>query len=343
MMLNPYVYLSFFACAVLTAMAVGLLRYHALAVGLVDKVTARSSHSTEVPRGGGLGIVLVWVLMSSVAYAFGWLTLANAFAWLGLVLGIAILGYVDDHNDIAVIWRLPLQWLLCVGVAVALGVPQSFIHWNHAWGTVVWWLMVVLGALWSTNLFNFMDGTDGLAAVEASVVLGAGGYGFLMVNDMTMMWLCWSLAAACSGFLVWNWPKARIFMGDVSSTTLGFCIAVFALYGYRYHDMSLVAWAIVYAVFWFDTTVTLLRRMWQREAWTMPHRTHAYQRLQLIGWSHAQILVCMLGLNGLCLIAAYWGQHHDQLWVALGMVVGLLTLCYGVLERVAPMPAREQH
>jgi Fuc2NAc and GlcNAc transferase len=165
-------------------------------------------------------------------------------------------------------------------------------------------LLAVVGLAWLTNLYNFMDGIDGLAASEA-VSVGLVGGGILAVAGADGIALAaFSLAATAGGFLVFNWPPAKIFMGDVGSGLLGYAFGVLALASERAGAVPLVVWMFLLAVFIVDATATLIRRVMKGERWYEAHRAHAYQRAVQAGYSHRQVTLAIMGLNVLLAVAA---------------------------------------
>ncbi len=174
-------------------------------------------------------------------------------------------------------------------------------------------------------------------------MLGVGGFFLWQAGGAALAIPAWVLAATVAGFLLWNWPRAKIFMGDVGSSVLGFLIAVFALAGEVWFDVPMLLWVILYGVFWFDATLTLLRRMAAGERWYAAHRSHAYQRLHHGGgWSHGRILGGTIALNAVLALIALWANVHREelLWAVLVAFIAL-TVVYAMVERMAPMyPAR---
>jgi Fuc2NAc and GlcNAc transferase len=191
-----------------------------------------------------------------------------------------------------------------------------------------------LTLVWTTNLFNFMDGLDGIAGSEAVFVSGAGAWlnwregGAL---GLTAAMAC--LAATCLGFLRWNWPPARIFMGDVGSGFLGFSLAVLGLAASQQGMLPIEIWAILGAVFLVDATVTLVRRLARGDRWFEAHRTHAYQNLARRWKAHlpVTILVIMVDvfwLLPLAILAANFPPHAlSLLAVALAPLIALVIAC----------------
>jgi Fuc2NAc and GlcNAc transferase len=320
---------GFIAAAVLAAAGTWIVRRNALSRGMIDRPNERSSHVVPVPRGGGLAIV---VTVTLGMFGLWWAGVADTSLALAVVGGgcaVALIGWMDDRRSLPAfvrilvhfgssawaIWILgglpPVQWGSAV---VDLGLP----------GDVV----AVLGVVWALNLFNFMDGIDGLAASEAVFVAGAGAvaqyYGPYGSSHAALL-----VAAAALGFLAWNRPPAKIFMGDVGSGYLGFVIAVLAIRFSRDFAAGIYVWLILGGVFLADATVTLVRRAARGERVHVAHRTHAYQRLARRWGGHARVTLATVALNCLwlwpcaLLATAYPASARWIALVALGPIVML--------------------
>jgi Fuc2NAc and GlcNAc transferase len=168
------------------------------------------------------------------------------------------------------------------------------------------------------NLYNFMDGIDGIAGVETLVLGLVTGLWFGSAGDAALAIFCLGLAGAALGFLLWNWDPARIFMGDVGSVSLGACFALLALIGSIQYELPFIAFLILYGVFLADASLTLLRRLWRREKWWQAHRSHYYQRAVQSGLSHAQVSSAVLLVNLLLAgVASLHVYRHISGWLAL--------------------------
>ncbi|RME34462.1 MAG: glycosyl transferase family 4, partial [Gammaproteobacteria bacterium] len=183
-----------------------------------------------------------------------------------------------------------------------------------------------LGIVWMTNLYNFMDGTDGLAAAQAVTAAGTGGLLLMQHGALPAGLYSLAIAAAAAGFLVFNRPPARIFMGDVGSYFLGFTLAVLAVAGERTGQLSL--WCSLTLLAWFltDATLTLLMRIARGDPWHQAHREHAYQRLVQMGWSHGRLLAAFLALQLFILIPLALLGSFDP-GIALGGFLCATALC----------------
>lgn len=264
--------------AILSWLAVGMVLIVAHYIGLAATPNHRSSHSTPTPHVGGIGMVLATSVMVSWLWTTGKLS-ESLFLLYGLSLIMAGVGLLDDLYQLSQRLRLSVQILL-IGLAVIHAFPACYDD-----GLVFLSTVLLIGCgVWWINLFNFMDGIDGLAAsqglfmvVAAALLLWIFGSGEPDVEGVFLLLVM--LAAVLFGFLMHNWPPARIFMGDVGSTWLAFMIFTLALLAMSNGHLSLITWLVLAAVFVVDATVTLVSRMLRGEPWRTAHSTHAYQRL----------------------------------------------------------------
>lgn len=245
-------------------------------IGLIQSPNARSAHTKPTPTGGGGAIAVVGTagLLLTAAVEGD-----PKFAVVGaLAMAFAALGFIDDRSDLSPALRFPLQ-LLLTGSLVALAHPPPPLGIGPMeFSGIALSALLVLTGLWWINLFNFMDGIDGIAASQAVLVL-AGSTIVTLVNGQTPLLAVTVLIAATSGFLVRNWPPARIFMGDVGSNFLAFAILAVALLGSGDNSTSYPIWLILGSLFVCDATVTLVRRLLNGEKPWHAHNCHAYQHL----------------------------------------------------------------
>jgi len=290
----PVFVLLFVISALITGCVRTLLGRH----GLMDLPNARSSHAVPVPRGGGVGIVLaflsavVWALESRlIPYRLAWALIGGGFA-------VAIVGFIDDRFRLAawpriVVHSLAAAWAVwCLDAAhpVQFSSGVDFSHWVRRCAAFA-------ALVWLTNLFNFMDGIDGLAGMEAVCVSGLGAFLLFRNGSPSGSQLSLMLLAASLGFLIWNWPPAKVFMGDVGSGFLGFTLGVLALFSSEADSNRVWPWLILLAAFVTDATVTLLRRMFLRVRWYEAHRSHAYQHGAKAFGSHAKVTIVVAAIN----------------------------------------------
>ncbi len=299
-----------------------LYRQLALRWHLVDIPNARSAHKETVARGGGLPLMLAFTAayLGIVYGAAGFGSLVDGIILLSLVL--LLIGVVDDSRNLGVATRLFSYGLCCLLAA-----------WHLLPGHPPWlWLMAGLGLLWLLNLYNFMDGLDGLAGFEAVfVTLSAAVLGWHAGMDSFLVNICLLLASACCGFLVVNWPRASLFLGDAGSVPLGFLLGALCLLFVQDGWQWLACWLILLAAFVVDATVTLLWRIARGERFLEAHNMHAYQRLSRYWGSHVRVLAVLAAVNLLWLLPlAYLSLQWPQytLWLLplayLPLVVGVL-------------------
>lgn len=280
--------------ALIAAVVVALLRRTRAASLLADHPNERSLHSTPRPRVGGIGI-LAGALSIGLSFAEGPGALILACA-----LGLGLLSLLDDLRSLPVALRLSAHLLAALVVMSTVAyVPAQALAWH--W---IAWLAAVVSMVWMTNLFNFMDGADGLAGSMAIVGFGAYALGAALAGQASLALVSLAIASAAAGFLPFNFPPARVFMGDAGSIPLGFLAAALGVQG-----VASGAWPVPFPVLAFspfivDATFTLLRRLLRRERVWQAHRTHHYQRLVLAGWSTRRLLASSALLMVACAASA---------------------------------------
>lgn len=303
----------------------GALRRYALARSLMDIPNARSSHSVPTPRGGGVAIVVSFLLALPLMAGMGFIAWSLTWALLGAGAGIAVLGFLDDHGHIAARWRLLGHFAAAIWALFWLGglPPVNVFGYTLMLG----WLGHVLAAVylvWLLNLYNFMDGIDGIASVEAICVCVGGALLYVLLGSTDLaqptVWVTpVLLAAAVVGFLFWNFPPARIFMGDAGSGFLGITLGVLSLQAAWVGPQLLWSWLILLGVFIVDATFTLLRRLLRGDKVYEAHRSHAYQYASRRFGRHLPVTLVVGGINLFWLLPV-------ALWVGLGGIDGLLGL-----------------
>lgn len=304
-----------------------ILRRYALARSIIDIPNARSSHSVPTPRGGGVAIVLSFMLVLPLLAMMGQVDWSFVLALSGAGGGIAVLGFVDDHGHVAARWRL-------LGHFVAAGWGLYWLGGFPAielFGQVIelGWLgkaLVAVYLVWLLNLYNFMDGIDGIASVEAITCCLGGIILVGMSGGQGYAWPLGLLAASVFGFLLWNFPPAKIFMGDAGSGFLGILLGLFSLQAAVIDPALLWAWLILLGVFIVDATLTLLRRLLAGARVYEAHRSHAYQHAARRFGSHLPVTVGVAVIN-LCWLLPLallvgWGRLEG----ALGVLIAYLPL-----------------
>jgi Fuc2NAc and GlcNAc transferase len=330
----------FAGAAIASAVLTWIVQRFFLAPGMLDRPNARSSHARPTPRGGGIAIVLTLLVGAFMLGAGG------ALEWpelMALTLGggaLAVVGYVDDRAGLGVMPRFAVH-LLAAAIAVALLIGREGARAMFPLLPEFVVLGVLLaGAVWSINLFNFMDGIDGIAGAQA-VFMAAASALLIETTGSPLAWsaVCAMTAGACAGFLVWNWPPAKIFMGDVGSGFLGFWLAALALALHVSGSLDIWVSIILGTIFLADSTATLLSRMASGQKWYDAHRLHAYQKLTRRLGSHARVTLGVCAINvGIVLPAAWWAQRAEELapWIAGSLLTisgaVCITLGAGVTE-----------
>ena len=320
------------AAVLASVVLTGVTRAWALRIGLLDAPNSRSSHTVPVPRGGGQAIVATMWLLAVPLMALGCASVRDCASFLLPGTAIAIAGYIDDRRSLRASTRFAVHAVSC-GVALLGigGIPATEIAGVTLPGGLAGALIVGIGMVWCVNLYNFMDGIDGLAGGTA-VLTGGALFGLAAVNGMLGGGpvIALMFAAASLGFLVYNWPPASIFMGDVGSGFLGFAIAWASVWALHAHALSLASILIVVAPFLVDATVTLLTRAVRGERVYEAHRSHLYQRLSRRLVSHQAVTLLYLGLELFVMVPlALWVNGRAA---AEGAT---LALVYGLLAAVA--------
>ncbi|HEY9752467.1 MAG TPA: glycosyltransferase family 4 protein [Coleofasciculaceae cyanobacterium] len=303
---------------------------------LLDVPNGRSSHTMPTPRGGGVGFLLAFAVISWSIIWLNWLaekqvipglptsitelviSLQPLCCWL-VLLPLAIVGFLDDRSHISATGRYLVQ-ISCAALAVTYfgAFPQPWLIPLGMVGQIVAIALTIIGFTALVNFYNFMDGLDGLVASVTAAQLS-----FLAFYLNQPLW--WLLVGALLGFLWWNWSPARIFMGDVGSTVLGACVAIALLQADR---PPLVAWSALAICLPLlgDAIYTLICRLSRRENIFTAHRSHLYQRLHQSGWSHGQVsltyLLITLIIAGLIFSLSSFGAILSLGVTAIGLWLG---------------------
>ena len=299
-----------FAGFAASAAGVALLRRWASQRRLFDLPNERSMHSQPMPVGGGLAIVAVVVVGMALCAVAGVVEVTPSLVALGAgAVFVAAVSWLDDLRGLPV----AVRFLAHVAAAVTLesvgAWPAACLLAGTVAGKVAVGLLALLWIVGLTNAYNFMDGIDGIAGSQA-VVAGLGWVVLTWGSGRVETWLGLLLAAASLGFLVHNWPPAKIFMGDVGSAFLGFGFAALAVIGARHDPRLALAGVLLVWPFVFDTSFTFLRRLRGGENVFRAHRSHLYQRLVLAGYSH-RFVTCLYGALAVvgAALALVWARH----------------------------------
>lgn len=274
---------------------------------LLDIPNARSLHTVPTQRTGGIA------LMAGILS--GWMLLIQFMAWWIVLpaLGLFVLSLVDDMRSLSAKTRLIGHFSASMLVTLGAGID---------------WLLlppVLLYIVWMTNLYNFMDGSDGLAGGMALFGFSFYGIAGLMNGNDAFAMLNFSIGAAALGFLFHNFPPAKVFMGDAGSIPLGFFAAAFGVWGWQLGFWPFWFPLLVFSPFVADATVTLAKRTLRGEKITQAHRSHYYQRLVLLGWGHRNTALAEYVLMLLAGASALWcmGMDVHSQWILL--------VCWGAI------------
>lgn len=267
-----------------------LIRRYALRNKIVSIPNERSLHDIPTPVGGGLAIVFTWYIGITILFFNGIIERGLYFALLSGVI-LTIVSLIDDLIGLKASIRLCFHFITAILAFIFLGGLRQLIipgiEMNYIF---LVYPFAIIGMVWFINLFNFMDGVDGFASLEAVTICLV--LFFLSGSIINLL-----LLACIAGFLFWNWPKAKIFMGDVGSTQLGFILVVLGIYFHNTYQFSILNWIMLTSPFWFDATLTLFRRWRNGEKLGEAHRKHAYQRIVRSGFSHLKVNMYLLIIN----------------------------------------------
>ncbi|MEC4747381.1 glycosyltransferase family 4 protein [Methylomicrobium sp. Wu6] len=305
----------------------GLIRRYALRSNLIDVPNQRSSHTLPTARGGGMAIVAVFLAGIGVLFAFGKLTQVQSWALLGAGAWVALVGFLDDHRHIPAGWRLLAHF---AGAGWGLFWLDGFPP-LHLFGQIVdlGWAGHIFGLfylVWLLNLYNFMDGIDGIAGIEAITACLGGVLLFRLSGDQSLWLEPALLAAASAGFLLWNFPPAKIFMGDAGSGFLGIMLGLISIQSAGLNPNLFWSWLCLLGVFIVDATWTLWRRFRLGERLHEAHRSHAYQFAARRFGSHKAVTLGVGAIN------LFW-----LLPLAVSISLGLLNGILGVALAYLPL------
>ena len=279
----------------------------------LDYPNERSLHRKPIPRAGGIaiaaGVVAGCVVMGSFPAMAGW------------ALFLLIVSFADDHRSLAIAVRLPAHSAAAVGALFSSSIGPL---------DPVWIIVLSIAIVWMTNLFNFMDGVDGLATGAAVIGFSIYGSAAFSQHNIAVAGFAGIVATASIGFLPFNLTPARAFLGDTGSIPLGFLGAVLGILGWRSQLWPLWFPVVVFAPLIADASVTLLRRMLRGERFWRAHRSHYYQRLVLMGWTHTRVSIAywiLMILTGTVAVLAR--DVSDTAQVVAGILVALLLFLVG--------------
>ena len=313
-----------FACS---ALLCGIYLHFARRWHIVDIPNARSSHQKPTPKGGGLPLMLAFFI--GVGLVFGpsifWASYYSAIFWGAGFL--TLLGVVDDNWILSVRLRFFAYGLCSVLTSAVL------LRTGNTEPSLILICFSAFAILWALNLYNFMDGLDGLAASQCFLACcGAALLVWRTGGTADYSVICLLLGFSHLGFLLWNWPAARLFMGDAGSIPTGFFIAALAVVGANQGYLEFSCWLVLLAVFITDASWTLILRIGSGQKFTQAHRSHAYQRLARHWGSHQSVVILLIAINGLWLFPlagciALWPKFTTSL-----VILAYLPLLLGMVK-----------
>ncbi|RXW26712.1 glycosyltransferase family 4 protein [Enterobacter ludwigii] len=324
------------------------LRGYAIKHNVIDRPNQRSSHSVPTPRGGGVAIVLTLLVALVWFYFSRELTLES---FLGLFIPgliVAIIGFLDDHGHIAARWRLLMHF---TAAAIGIYFLGSFpVITLFGYDLSLSWIGMILGCVylvWMLNLYNFMDGINGLASAEA-ITFAACSAVLIVVNQYTdapesIYPLTLALIGAAAGFIVWNFPIAKIFMGDAGSGFLGITIGLMILHIAKVDTHFFIAELCLLGVFIVDATTTLLRRVVAGKKVYEAHASHGYQILARKYGSHVPVTMMAIAVNLLWLFPIAFFIASAKIDGVVGLIVAWLPLFAVALKCGAGVKDKESN
>ncbi|WP_115712245.1 MraY family glycosyltransferase [Legionella sainthelensi] len=303
---------------------------------LMDKPNNRSMHSVPTVRGGGLIFISLALISLPLLSYITQTSFEEQYIFLLCTFFLAAVSFLDDLYHLSVKIRFFTQSGIALLVAIFMRPAQLdlgiIIHYSFFIIPFIFFAVI-----WAINHFNFMDGIDGFCAVQAIFLLSAYAIFFGMNDASFYQDFCLILIFSLIGFLFFNFPPARLFMGDVGSATLGLITFCIALIAQQKFNIAILYWFMLNGLFLFDASVTLIRRVFHKENWSLPHRKHAYQRLRQSGVKVSTILLGQLFMNISFLILVLCIQMHIAHFSLIALQFGLMLLIYLVIEKKLPM------
>jgi Fuc2NAc and GlcNAc transferase len=300
----------------------------------MDIPNERSLHQTPTPRGGGLSFVATSIVGFLLLVLDNTIDRVDLLALCCAGIIIALAGHLDDRQKISgAAVRLVLHAIGAIILIIGIGIPSQISLFDRTVNTgIIGSILGVLYLVWLLNLFNFMDGTDGIAASEAIFVCVAGAVlNFHVLSVINFSAAAMILTASTFGFILYNWSPAKIFMGDVGSGYLGIVVGGLSLMAAKQQASLLWVWIILLAVFVSDATITLIRRLLRKQKPHVAHRSHAYQHLAIRFNSHSKVALVVLAVNVVWLLPIAFLVANKQLAGTTGVVIAYIPLLIAAL------------
>lgn len=316
------------AAAPISYLLSGLVKKHAMTWGLIDIPNQRSSHALPIPRGGGIAMACVFLAMLPIIQLSQDSAYGLFLSLYGAGSTIALLGFLDDRGHIPAHRRLIVHFLAASWV----------LYHYHALSGTSWnpedllSLLTTAGLLlflvWMLNLYNFMDGIDAITGSETlSISIPAAYLSWLLLPQDPSWIVLILLASSVAGFLVWNLPPARLFMGDSGSAFLGIVLGSLTIHSLHYSLPLFFAWLILFGIYLVDASLTLVRRVLAGEKFYQAHRSHAYQHAAIRYQSHARVSL------GIALINLFW-LFPIAYFVAIEAIAAIYGLCIAYIPLI---------
>jgi len=311
---------------ILTILLTYLVRHYALINNMMDIPNQRSSHRVSTPRGGGIAIVLSFFVGIFLALLLGYIELNIVVALFGAGLLVAGIGFLDDKSHVSQKLRLFIHFISAGWALYWLQFTPHIQIYEYLF-ELEWVILIVsiVFLVWLLNLYNFMDGIDGLASSETIFVTVVGATFSWLVQSNNHFILFLLLAAAASGFLVWNWPPAKIFMGDAGSGFLGLSIGILCYSASITSGITIWVWLIILGVFLVDASFTLLRRMFRGDRWYEAHCSHAYQ-FAARKWGHLLVSSLVSVINIIWLLPLAYIALNNPKWGVILTLIAYIPL-----------------
>jgi UDP-GlcNAc:undecaprenyl-phosphate/decaprenyl-phosphate GlcNAc-1-phosphate transferase len=292
---------------------------------IMDFPNERSLHSAPIPRVGGLGVAVGLACCAALQSAFAQGLSSIIVSLLSAYLALLLISLIDDIFSLSVAIRL-IAHITVISTWIYVAVPI-----DHKFAAIVG-IFLMLGIAWAMNLYNFMDGADGLAGSMTIVGFSAYAFASYLMKDWSLLLTCAGIVSATLGFLYFNFPPAKVFLGDSGSIPLGFMAAAIGTIGVQSNYWPMTFPFMLFAMFWVDATFTLAKRLFQRKKIWHAHREHWYQLAIIGGTSHRRVLLIHLGCNAFITFLAistlsYNGQfgmafHATTMLLTLGVAIG---------------------
>ncbi|WP_080454846.1 MraY family glycosyltransferase, partial [Legionella pneumophila] len=291
---------------------------------LIDIPNERNLHSRPTVRGGGLVFIglslFCWFFICNSQF---FLTL-DQFIFSTAIIFIATISFIDDFYNLSVTIRFFFQCLIAFLIVIFILPSQLDFGLFLFENTYLIAFFLFFAVIWAINHFNFMDGLDGFCASQAIFLLAAYALFFNSAGSLIYQDFCLILISSLAGFLIFNFPPAKIFMGDVGSASLGLITFFIAIIAQKNYQIPILYWFILNSLFLFDSTVTLIRRIIKHEKWFSPHKKHAYQRLKQLGINSRFILLGQTIINGSLFLSVIF--IHFQFFNLKNLII--IQLCY---------------